>query len=143
MVTTVMEENSGSDDAEGVLLKNAVRKFNDEAREHSIGKEQTPLTEDEVIASIRAWDKRNRPSDETFAVYRAIANSRRLPPHARIYSRDTWSDSQYVFTVWCIDLHIKTGENRGYAFRIRDQKISSRELTDDEIAKWKRLKTPE
>ena len=138
-----MERNFGSDNRADVLLTNAVTKFNEEAREHPVGKEQPPLTADEVIASIRAWDKRKQPSEEILAVFRAIADTSRLPPHAKIYSRDTWSDSKYVYTVWCVDLHIKTGENRGYGFRIRDQKISSRELTDDELAKLKQIKPPE
>lgn len=113
----------------------AVRRFNQESSSHHIGMHQLPLTEEEVIAAIHCWDPPHKRNDEARATYSELAESRTFPLGARIYSRETYDCNKHVITVWWIYLNLKIGQGREYAFRIRDQKIDSREYTDDELAR--------
>lgn len=116
----------------------AVERFNAEARTHHVGKSQLPLTEDEVVAAIRSWIPQETPgvTDEVYNQFQDIAELRVLPKGARLSHCSSWTGYRgFHFKVWWIDLSIKTGETGGYTFRIRDQKISSRRLTADELAK--------
>ena len=122
-------------------LKVAVEGFNTETRTHPIGKSQLPLTEDEVIAAIRGWIPEHTPgvTDDVYEQFQQIAESRELPEGASLSFCPGWTGYRgYTFKVWWIDLSIKTGENTGYTFRIRDQKISSRKMTPDELAEMER-----
>jgi len=119
-------------------LEQAVERFNAEARTHHVGKSQLPLTEAEVIAAIRGWIPQTTPgvTDEVYNQFQDIAESRVLPESARLSHCSAWTGYRgFHFRVWWIDLTIKTSETGGYTFRIRDQKISSRKLTADELAK--------
>jgi hypothetical protein len=114
-------------------LELAVERFNAEARTHHVGKSQLPLTKAEVIAAIRGWVPQTTPgvTDEVYNQFQDIAESRVLPEGARLSHCSAWTGYRgFRFTVWWIDLSTK-----GYTFRIRDQKISSRKLTADELAR--------
>ncbi|MHC4168207.1 MAG: hypothetical protein ACYSWQ_14720 [Planctomycetota bacterium] len=115
-------------------LEVAVEGFNAEARTHPVGKSQLPLTEAEVIAAIRGWIPKTTPgvTDDVYNRFQDIAESRVLPEGAHLSHCSAWTGYRgFHFTVWWIDLNIKTSETAGYTFRIRDQKISSRKLTSD------------
>ena len=129
---------TSEDDAESTTpLKAAVETFNQEAAADEIGKTQPPLTEDEVVAAIRGWIPEHTPGvrDDQYARFQEIAESRKLPEGSELTFCPGWTGYRgFQFTVWWIDLTIKTGKKSGYTFRIRDQKISSRKMTPEELA---------
>jgi uncharacterized protein (TIGR03067 family) len=115
----------------GQFVKQAVASFNQEAAEDPIGRREPPLTEDELIAAIRGWDRRGSPVDDaTYRIYQRIADSGVLAPDARLEFTTGWVARGYTFTVWWIDLSVKTGETTGYTYRIRDRKIHCRSHVD-------------
>src|SRR5438067_2012034 len=67
-----------------VPLADAIKAFNEEAANHYIGKHETPLTEDEAIAAIRAAERPNNPAvpDNLYNAFKQIAETRQLPPGA-------------------------------------------------------------
>ncbi len=128
---------AGQDDAAATTLSAAVAKFNQQTRTHPVGKSQLPLTEDEVIAAIRGWIQEHTPgvTDKIYNAFQEIAESLKLPDGAEFTFCAGWTGYRgYRFDVWWIDLSIPTGENEGFSFRIRDQKISSRKMTAAELA---------
>lgn len=113
-----------------VSLDDAVNAFNLAASRNPIGKFQEPLTVDEVIAAIRAWNERRNPVDEeTLKKYREIASTRRLPKNGKIDFTTAMGRDGFHFDVWWVDLTVMTGERKGYTFRIRDRRISSSEAS--------------
>jgi len=112
-----------------VTLAEAVKGFNRRAQEDATGKTQPPLTEDEVVAAIRGWDREEEPvTDDIYTAYQAIADTRKLPARAALYfiTRCWGLNDPYEFDVWWINLEIWTGPDMGYAFRIRHQMLRSR-----------------
>ena len=68
-----------------VTLPEAVKGFNRRAQEDATGKTQPPLTEDEVVAAIRGWDREEEPvTDDVYQAYQAIAETRKLPEGATL-----------------------------------------------------------
>ena len=64
-------------------LKDAVTTFNTKARQNHIGMNQPVLTEDEVIAAIRGWIRKEHPvSDEIYDAFQKIAETGQLPKKA-------------------------------------------------------------
>lgn len=113
-----------------LLLEEAVDKFNQKSQETKIGKDQPPLTVDEVIAAIRAWDRKKIPaSDKVYEAYQKIAESRVLPDKAEFDFMTGFTNDRFEFDVWWVNLSISTGPKSGYGFRIREQILSSRPLT--------------
>jgi hypothetical protein len=108
-------------------LKDAVAAFNKKAAEDKVGAGQSALTEGEVIAAIRGWNRvRDKVDDHTYAVFKKIGDSKTLPKNAQLDFCTGWEFNGYDFTVWWIDLTV-IGETKGYAgytFRIRDRKIN-------------------
>jgi hypothetical protein len=106
-------------------LAEAVKEFNQRAQKDAIGKDQPALTEDEVIAAIRGWIRKEGPpaTDEVYKIYQTIADTRKLPEGAELSFIKRWLRKQYSFDVWWVDLEIRTGPNTGYTFRIRDRKL--------------------
>jgi len=110
-----------------VTLAEAVKGFNRRAQENATGKTQPPLTEDEVVAAIRAWDREEEPAtDEIYKAYQAIADTRKLPAGATFEFITKWSVfNGHEFGVWWINLEI-TGPDTGYGFRVRHQMLRCR-----------------
>ena len=129
------------DGGETRSLNMAVQDFNHKASTDSIGKTQPPLTEDEVVAAIRGWIPEHTPgvTDDVSERFQEIAETGTLPDGAELSFTTGWTGYRgFKFQVWWVDLSIKldpekTGVYR-YTFRIRDQKISSRKMTPDELA---------
>lgn len=112
-----------------VTLAEAVKEFNRRAREDATGKTQPALTEDEVVAAIRGWDREEEPvTDDIYKAYQAIADTRKLPAGAALeFITRCWGrNDPYEFDVWWINLEIMTGPDTGYGFRIRHQMLRSR-----------------
>jgi hypothetical protein len=112
-------------------LKDAVDSFNQQAANDQIGSREPPLLEDEVVAAIPGWRRDvDKVGDPTYAVFQKIADSKTLPEGAKLSFTTSWGTfNGYDFTVWWVDLSVKTGKNSGYKFRIRDRKISSKPST--------------
>jgi hypothetical protein len=127
-------------------LADAVESFNEKALQDPIGKEQPPLTEEEVIAAIR-WsglDRNQMPvSDEEYRAFRKIADTRRLPKGSEFEVLTGFEPNQrFVFEAWSVRIRMPK-ENGTYAFVIRERMIRSRLIGAEEhkvIEKWN--KTP-
>jgi RNA polymerase sigma factor (sigma-70 family) len=107
-------------------LAKAVREFNQKAKGDPIGEKQSPLTEAEVIAAIRCWDRERDPvSDSTYRAYQKIADTGELPPGAELsfitYCGTHYDSKECECDVWWVDLQLPRS-----TFRIRDQKIAFR-----------------
>jgi len=116
-------------------LRDAVQEFNAKAINDPIGKDQPALTEDEVVASIRGWIRAHTPgvSDEVYDEFQKVAETGKLPKGAKLTSTTSWLGYRgFHFDVWWVDLTISTGEKTGYTFRIRDQKIRSRPVNQQQ-----------
>lgn len=90
-----------------------------------------PLTEDEVVAAIRGWNREQRKVDDNiYRIYQRIADSRVLPPGAELGFHLYWyhfdQHDQYEFLVWWIDLDVMTSKDTGCTFRIRDERLDRR-----------------
>ena len=100
-----------------------------------------PLTEEEVVASIRGWDRKAHPvNNATYALYLRVAEERILPRGMYFSRIPELRDSEYVYEVDWKDLTLisipqdqKDPEiGFGYNYRIRARFISSRPLTAKE-----------
>lgn len=113
---------------DGVPLEFLVNKFNLETAENSLSTIEPKLTVDEVVASIYAWQIKHRDDidDATFAIYKEIAETRKLPKDATLVLMTRWQVDDREFDVWWINLEIKTGEKAGYGLRVRECTIKSR-----------------
>lgn len=111
-------------------LADAIQDFNQRATRDVIGKGQPALTDDEVVAAIRGWIRKQHPaSDEVYKVYQTIANTKKLPEGTTLTFTTKWLwPNEYEFDVWWVDLNIKTGSDTEYTFRIRDRKLRCRPL---------------
>ena len=125
-------------------LKEAVAAFNDKAAAYlsatetrgdssarTADRRPAPLTEDEVVAAIKGWDREKQGVDDTtYRIFREMADSRVLPPGATLRFSNFWyhyaEQDEYEFLVWWIDLDVMTGENKGYTLRIRDGRLDRR-----------------
>ena len=123
-----MQRGAAGGDAEEQSLGTAVAAFNEAARRNPVGNEQPPLTEEEVIASIRGWIRSQvQASDEVYAAFQQIAATGKLPKGAQLEFTTGWRGYRgFDFDVWWIDLSISTGPMSGYTYRIRDRKLRSR-----------------
>jgi hypothetical protein len=110
-----------------LTLAEAVKGFNRRAQEDATGKTQPPLTEDEVVAAIRWWDREEEPvTDDVYQAYQAIADTRKLPAGAALYFITRCSDpNSHEVEVWWINLEIVTPDT-GYGFRVRHQMLRYR-----------------
>jgi beta-lactamase regulating signal transducer with metallopeptidase domain len=127
-------------DAGAKPLAEAVKEFNAKAQSNPIGRSQPPLTEDEVIAAITGWQRdEGIVSDEVYAIYQKIAETRTLPAEATLDSTTSWVMPSRSFDVWWIDLVVKNTPISGYAHRIRDVKLRSRPLTPEEADELSRI----
>lgn len=111
-------------------LAEAVEKLKLKAAINSVGREEPPLTLDEVEAAIRGWSWRDDKyaSKEVFSAFEDVVESGQLPAGGFLDFTTQWEVGDAKFKVWWIDLTIplekdKTGYE-GYTFRIRDRKIS-------------------
>jgi|TARA_B110000305_G_scaffold110657_1_gene124604 hypothetical protein len=125
----------------GSELSVAIADFNKKALSDSIGVDQTPLTEAEVIAAILLWEREaDTPvSDELFASFKRIAEDKILPGNAE-FEKLTGYDrgGSHVFDVWSVRIRMDRPDGSSYAFRIRERTIGSRTLPQ-ELARLNRF----
>lgn len=130
------ERRAGVDFMKQTTLGDAVKQFNAQVnRTSDLGREQPPLTVDELVAAIRAWDTEKNPIvPELHAVFHSIAETGKLPSGSHLDYSTGWDPGRgYQFTVWRVNLSIsaphptKADSRIGYTFRVRDRIISSRQ----------------
>jgi hypothetical protein len=126
-----------------VPLADAIKAFNKKAAIHYIGKDQPPITEEEVIAAIRASERPNNPavSDNLHNGFKQIAETRQLPPGAVLESLGGGWDpgGAFVYDVWWVRIAMPKEDGGTYSFRIRERMIRSRTLKEELVQAEKRL----
>ena len=114
-------------------LATAIAAFNAKSLESSTGKDQPPLTEDEVLGAIRLAeraDNRDAP-DAQFLAFKRISQTRQLPPKAEIEvltGIDPGAD--YVFDVWYVRIRLPKDDGGSYGFTIRNRVIRARPVAE-------------
>jgi hypothetical protein len=130
-------EGTNRQDDKPVALADAVKEFNQSAADDPVGLTEAPLTEDEVISSLRGISRGQNPrmTDDVYNAFQKIIITRMIPAKAKLGFTNGWTYNGYAFTVWWVDLSVMTGDATGYTYRLRDRKISSRPLTEAEREK--------
>ncbi len=129
-------------------LAEAIEAFNVKAASDPIGREQPPLTEDEVVAAI-LWSDLNKTEKVTKNEYRAfrqIADTRRMPKSSEFEVLTGFQPNDSVeFQAWSVRIRmprqVEDMPGGTYAFSIRDRRIASRPIGDEErkvMKKWDR-----
>jgi hypothetical protein len=111
-------------------LSEAVKEFNQKAQKDPTGKNEPPLSEDEVVAAIRGWIREQVPaSDPVYNAFQNVAKTKQLPPNATLTFTTNWEGFNGLdFDVWWIDLTLFQGPKSGYTYRLRDRKIRCRPM---------------
>ena len=125
-------------------LVDAIKAFNARAVDDPVGKDQPPLTEQEVLAAIRWWaiERKNAPvSDAQFAEFQRIVETRQLPAGTMFEVLRGYRPSlEREFAVWSVRIRMPHGLG-SYAYRIRERMISSRIIGPEErkvIETWEK-----
>lgn len=118
-----------------VPLARAVNDFNKRARHDEVGKSQSPLRVEEVLAAIRDWSRQEEPIDQAaFEEFQTISKTGLMPKGSFLnfgkgadgrngYDTDAWSIYLYIY------LDKYPGDQvgvPGFARLIRMQYLSSR-----------------
>lgn len=122
--------------SEASRLTDAIMVFNARNLQQPIGKHQSPLTEEEVMAAIRLTDRTEcaLASDALFASFKNIAQTHQLPPGAEfevLTSIDPGGD--FLFDVWYVRILMPKEDGGTYSFTIRNRIVRSRSVA--EVAK--------
>jgi RNA polymerase sigma factor (sigma-70 family) len=131
----VTDKNSKAKDGARASLSDAIKALNTKALHNPIGKDETPITEPEVIAAIRAA-KRPEDSvvtDKLFDAFKKIAETKQLPPGAELQAvGGVWDPgTEFVYDVWWVRLQMPKEANGTYSFVIRERFIRSRTLQEE------------
>lgn len=123
-------------------LSTALRRFQESAARDPIGREEAPLTEEEVIAAIRRTarpDVDPEVSPELFTAFQQIAVTGTLPTNAAFESLNSYDlGGDYVYDVWSVRIRMSRPDGSSYAFVLRERTIRSRTLTE-ELARQEEL----
>jgi thiol-disulfide isomerase/thioredoxin len=129
-----------------VPLREAVEELNRRINKMNFGQEfprqpalararwPKPVTVEEVVSAIRNWDRKQFPvEDTTYQIFKRIANSKALPPRARLGFLDQWglgqrpdTNDKYEYRVCYITLDVMTGKGTGYSFGVRHERLDRR-----------------
>jgi RNA polymerase sigma factor (sigma-70 family) len=131
----VTDKNSKAKDGARSSLSDAIKALNTKAAHNPIGKDETPITEPEVIAAIRAA-KRPEDSavtDKLFDAFKKIAETKQMPPGAELQAvGGVWDPgTAFVYDVWWVRLQMPKEANGTYSFVIRERFIRSRTLQEE------------
>jgi hypothetical protein len=127
---------------ETIPLADAMKAFNETAAKDPIGKDQSPLTEEEVIGAVRHLDRtKDMPvTEEMFEAFKQIAETRELPPNAEFESLTGYDPGgDFVFDVWSVRIRMYRPDRSSYAFIIRERMIRSRTIEEELVLAEKRL----
>jgi RNA polymerase sigma factor (sigma-70 family) len=142
----VTDKNSKAKDGARTSLSDAIKALNTKASHDDVGKDETPITEPEVIAAIRAA-KRPEDSavtDKLFDAFKKIAETKQLPPGAELEAvGGPWDPGgSFVYDVWWVRLRMPKEANGTYGFVIRERIIRSRTL-QEEVARLEKKRPGE
>lgn len=122
-----------------IRLATAVERFNARAKLDAVGKAESPLTAEEVVAAIRGWVRKQHPVPDAFYnAFQTVANTQTLPAGSRLDFTTGWQKNNgHDFVVWWVDLTLSDPAAPGsdpattaaFTYRIRDRKISLRPAT--------------
>ncbi len=116
-------------------LAGAIKSLNTKASSDLIGKDETPITEQEVVAAIRAAErpKDSAVADQLFDAFKKIAETKQLPPGAELEAVGGIYDpgTAFIYDVWWVRLRVPTETGGTYAFVIRERFIRSRTLQEE------------
>ena len=144
-LTLICPLNAGQQSRQQSLpLADAIKAFNEKAAEHPIGKDQPPLTEEEAIAAIRAWERpksKDPVSDEMYEAFKKIAETRTLPPNASFETETGYQPrGAFVFDIWSVRIRMFRPDRSSYGFELRNRIIRSRTLEEELDRVQKQLK---
>jgi RNA polymerase sigma factor (sigma-70 family) len=138
----VTDKNSKAKDGARTSLSDAIKALNTKASHDSIGQDETPITEPEVIAAIRAAKRPDDSAvtDKLFDAFKKIAETKQLPPGAELEAiGGPWDPgTAFVYDVWWVRLRMPKEANGTYSFVIRERFIRSRTL-QEELARLERF----
>ena len=128
-------------------LAQSIAAFNAKALEHAIGRDQPPLTEDEVVAAIQLADHKEHAESPhaTFDAFKRIADTRQLPPQGEFEFLDGIDPGEeVVFDVWYVRIRLAKPDGGSYGFTIRNRVIRARPVGEvaDELEKYLKGQIP-
>jgi RNA polymerase sigma factor (sigma-70 family) len=131
----VTGKNSKAKDGAQTSLSDAIKALNTNASHNPVGKDETPTTEPEVVAAIRAAErpKDSAVTDKLFDAFKKIAETKQLPPGAEFEAvGGPWDPgASFVYDVWWVRLRMPKEANGTYSFVIRERFIRSRTLQEE------------
>jgi len=132
------EDSIGPEKPEAVFLPEAVRVFNAQAVQDRIGKEQPPLTVDEVKAAL-LWALSTPDqlpvSDQTLRKLRGILNGSPLPDGFKLEVLTGYEpNDETSFTVWSVRFRVPRLPEGTYAITVREKMLGARQFGERERA---------
>jgi RNA polymerase sigma factor (sigma-70 family) len=117
-------------------LGKAVDDFNQNAMTSAIGRDQPPLTEDEVIAAIRFYSDENPGTIEgALDDFRLVSEKRDMPPGMELVNHQMDDrDGDFAYEVWLIQIQMPNKRGGHSMIPIRSRVIRS--LTLEEAIKY-------
>jgi hypothetical protein len=104
-----------------IPLASAISSFNAQYGDDPVGRYEPPVTEAEILASIRAQLPTLGAHTKVHAIYSDVVRSRRIPEGSRLYAMNGWQMKDgTIYTVWWINLDVPLRKNSGYGLRIRE-----------------------
>jgi len=125
----------GRDITKEISLSRAIEDFNKKCPD------KNPLTQQEVIAAIRNWNRKEDPvSDTVYAIYNRVVEQQVLPKGMYFSNITKYIGLDYTYEVGWKDLVFRSPPEDqsdpdiglGYTYRIRARYISSRPITNEE-----------
>jgi hypothetical protein len=117
-------------------LDEAVRIFNAQAQADQVGKDQPPLTVDEVVGAIRWFDRNEAPvTDAEFTAFRNIAETKQLPRGTEFeVISDFIPGDGFRYTRWSVRIRMpRTAAPGGsFAYSLRERTIRAEPETGEE-----------
>jgi RNA polymerase sigma factor (sigma-70 family) len=127
-------ENQKGDDVR-TSLEGAVKSLNKKAAGDAVGKYETPITEQEVIAVIRATQrpKDSALTDKVFDAFKKIAETKQMPPGAELEFMGGIHDpgASFIYDVWWVRVRMPKESGGTYSFAIRERILRSRTLQEE------------
>jgi hypothetical protein len=117
-----------------VPLVDAVAEFNVTYAGYPNSESQPPLSQEEVVAAIRFYQRDNATvTDVEFQRFKQVADTLELPRDFQFEVITTFRGPEYEIEAWSVRLVMPTHNGRRtWAFQIREKMIRCRKLTDQE-----------
>ena len=119
-------------------LAAAIEAFNAEAARDEIGRDQPPLTEDEVVAAIRYFEDDSHMTFIKGALdeFRLVAATRDMPSGMRLvhFQTNDFVDGDFIYEGWWIRIEMTKEGGANSTIPIRSRVLRS--LTLEEAVKW-------